>query len=77
MTDIQIGFIVVIVIALCEAIKYAGVKSRFIPIIAVILGLIGAYIYGGVNFLSSGAGLVLGLATTGGYRLLKTSILNK
>jgi len=77
MDSTQIGFLVVIVVGICEAIKYAGLDSRWIPLIAVILGLAGAFLYTGINFLSAGAGVILGLATTGGYAVVKTSILNK
>jgi hypothetical protein len=71
------GLIVVLVIAICEAIKYAGLKSRWIPLIAVGLGILGTVIFDGVSFLSTAAGVILGLATTGGYRLVKTSLFNK
>ncbi len=74
---LQIGALVTIIVGLCEALKYAIGDSRWIPLFSVILGLIGAYLLGGVNFLSTGAGVVLGLSTTGGYALVKTSILNK
>ncbi len=72
-----IGFIVVIVVAICEALKIAGIPSRFIPIFSVILSIAGAYFFGEVSFLATLAGVIIGLATTGGYRLIKTSILNK
>ncbi len=76
-STIQIGFLVAIITAVCEALKYAIGDSRWIPLISVGLGLIGAYFVGGVNFLSTGAGVVLGLSTTGLYGVVKTSILNK
>lgn len=74
---LQIGALVTIIVGLCEALKYAIGDSRWIPLFSVILGLIGAYFIGGVSFLSTGAGVILGLSTTGGYALVKTSILNK
>lgn len=82
MTEVQIaattvGALVVVIIAICEAVKIAGTPSRFIPLISVVLGIAGAWVFDNVNFLSTLAGVVLGLATTGGYRLVKTSILNK
>lgn len=73
----QVSAIVILVVAVCEAVKMAGVPSRLIPLLAVVLGLTGAFVFEGVSFLSSASGVVLGLATTGGYRLIKTSILNK
>jgi len=78
MTDLEVGSLVVIIVALCEGLKFAGIKSRFIPLIAAILGIVGAFVFAGrVGFLVAGAGVLIGLATTGGYRLVKTSILNK
>ena len=77
MTTLEIGYLVVIVIGLCEGLKYAGLQARLLPLVAAILGLVGALVFGGASFLSAGAGVVTGLATTGGYRLVKTSLLNK
>ncbi len=74
---VQIGAIVAIIAALCEALKYAIGDSRWIPLISVVLGIIGAFFLGGVNFVSTAAGVVLGLSTTGLYGVVKTSILNK
>jgi hypothetical protein len=77
-SDIEIGYIVVVVVGICEAVKYAGLKSRYIPLLAVVLGLVATYFFSSeVNWLSSFAGVMIGLATTGGYRVVKTSLLNK
>ncbi len=73
----QITAIVVIILAVSEGLKRAGVPSRYIPLISTITGLLAALPFGGVNFLSVASGVILGLATTGGYRVVKTSILNK
>ncbi len=73
----QIGAIVIIILAVSEGLKRAGVPSRYIPLISTITGLLAALPFGGVNFLSVASGVILGLATTGGYRVVKTSILNK
>lgn len=73
----QTSLIVLLVIGICEAIKIAGLNSRFIPLLSVVLGLAGVYFFDGINFLSTAAGVIMGLATTGGYRLVKTSLLNK
>lgn len=73
----QIAAIVIIIVAVCEGLKQAGVPSRYIPLISTLTGLVVALPFGGVNFLSVASGVILGLATTGGYRVVKTSILNK
>lgn len=73
----QIGLIVVIVGAICEALKYVGVHSRWMPLIAIVLGLAGAFVFDGINFLSTGAGVVIGLSTSGIYDVVKRTVLNK
>lgn len=72
-----IGAIVVVVISICESIKAIGVPSRYIPLISVILGILGSWTFDHINFLTTLTGVILGLATTGGYRLIKTTLLNK
>ena len=72
-----VGLIVIVIVGICEAVKYAGLKSRWIPLLSVLLGIVAVTIFDGASFLSSLAGVVLGLATTGGYRLVKTTALNK
>ena len=76
-TAASITAIVIIILAVCEASKRAGLPSRFAPLLAVIIGLVAALPFGGISFLSIASGVILGLATTGGYRVVKTSILNK
>ncbi len=72
-----IAMVVILVIAICEAVKTAGVNSRWIPLLSVILAIAGAYFFDGASFLSTVAGVIVGLSTTGGYRLIKTTLLNK
>lgn len=76
-TSSEIAAIVLIIVAVCEGLKQAGVPSRYIPLISVAVGLLAVLPFGGVSFLSMASGVILGLATTGGYRVVKTSILNK
>ena len=76
-TALQIAALVTVIVGLCEAIKYAIGNSRWIPLSAVVMGIIGAYFIDGVGFLSTAAGVILGLSTTGGYAVVKKSILNK
>ena len=61
------------ILVLCWAIKQAGLNTRFIPILAMILGIAGAMYLGGVNLLSTTSGVLMGLATTLGYREVKSS----
>ena len=77
MNSIQVGAIVLIVVAVCEALKYIGVHSRWMPLISIVLGLAGAFLFDGVNFLSTAAGVVVGLSTSGLYDVVKRTVLNK
>ncbi len=74
---LQIGSLVTIIVAFCEALKYAIGDSRWIPLVSVILGVVGAYFLGGFSFLSTASGVIIGLSTTGLYATVKTSVLNK
>jgi hypothetical protein len=71
MSNLQLGSLVVVIVGLCEALKQAGLKGKYVPVLAVVLGLIGSVYFSGTDFLSTAAGVVVGLATTGGYTLVK------
>jgi hypothetical protein len=73
----QVGLIIILVLAICQGIKYTGLSSRWMPLISVVLALAGSYLFDGVNFLSTAAGVILGLGTSGLYDVVKKSILNK
>lgn len=77
MEDKQLFSLIVIIVEICEVLKLAGVPSRFMPLLAVVLGIAGSLLFFQVNFLYATAGVIIGLSTTGGYALVKTSILNK
>ena len=69
---------VIIIIAICQALKEAGVSTRFIPIISIILGILGATFYGGVHgWLEIAAGVATGLTASGLFSAFKKTILNK
>lgn len=74
---VTIGALVTIIVGVCEGLKAAGVPSRFVPIISVLAGLgLAIFVFGG-GWIPAAAGIVIGLATTGGYRVVKTSVLNQ
>jgi hypothetical protein len=73
----QVGLIVILVIAICEAVKYAGLGKRWIPLLSVVLAIGGAFIFDGVNLLATSAGVIIGLGSSGLYDVVKRSILNK
>ena len=77
MNDLQLGLLVVVIIGLCQAIKYAGLNTRWIPLISLGLGLAGALYLGGVNWLSVFAGVVTALTASGLFSGFKKLVLNK
>lgn len=77
MNEVQIGLLVVVIIGLCQAIKYAGVNTRWIPLIAIILGLAGSIFLGGANWLTILAGLVSAFTASGIFSGFKKTVLNK
>lgn len=69
-----VGKIVGSVFVLAQAIKMAGIKGKFIPLIAIALGIGASFLFGGVAWSSLALGVVLGLGTTLGFREVKESI---
>jgi len=69
--------LVLIIVALCQAIKYAGVQSRWIPVISILLGLIGSIVLGGASWLEMATGIISGLTASGLYSGYKKTIINK
>lgn len=70
----EILYLVGIIVVVCEAIKRAGVRARFIPLISILLGIGGSLFFFGADFLSVASGVLTGLGTTLGYREIKDSI---
>jgi len=76
--NIVIGAIVVLIIALCQAVKMAGLPSRWIPLLAVFLGIAGAFAFGGgSNLLIIGSGVIVGLTSAGMFDIVKQTVLGK
>lgn len=77
MEDLQLVSLVAIIIALCEAIKRAGLSTRWIPLIAVVLGITGAVYFWGSSWMIAGAGIITSLVAQGLYSSFKKTVLNK
>jgi hypothetical protein len=73
----QIGVLVVVIIALCEAVKYAGLNTRWVPLLAIVLGLAGSLYIGGVNWLTLLAGLMSAFTASGIFSGFKRTVLNQ
>lgn len=78
MDNIQIGYIVVLVLGVTYAIKKAGINSRYLPLIALLLGVGTTYLFSGnVSFLATVSGVILGLSSSGLYDFGKKTVLGK
>jgi len=76
--DIQVGALVVLIIAICQAIKIAGLNTRYIPVIAIILGLAGSFYFSdSINWLTTVAGLITAFTASGIFSGFKATVLNK
>jgi len=71
---LETNVLVVIVAAITEAIKrFSALNSRFVPVLAIVVGVVVAYIQG----LDLLLGVVVGLTSSGLYDLTAKTLLNK
>lgn len=76
MEILNIGEVVAGILVVCQAVKIAGVKSKYIPLLAVLLGVGGAFLFGGIEWDSAFVGILLGLGTTLTFREIKTAFVS-
>ena len=66
--SLQFLALIPIIVGLVQAIKMAfSLKAQFIPLLAVLLGLLGAYFLGGFDTTSALQGIIAGLSSVGLY----------
>lgn len=77
----EVAALVGIILVVCQVVKYAGLKTRFIPLLALLLGVVGSFYFfefsqaGFLGVLSQVlTGLAIGLNTTLGFKLVKDSL---
>lgn len=70
----QLGEVVGAILVVCQAVKIAGVPKKYIPTLAILLGVGGAFLFGGVHWDSSVVGIILGLGTTLTFREVKAVV---
>ena len=73
----QASALVVVVLAVTEAIKRAGVSTRYVPLVAIVLGIVGSLYLDGISWLSTASGVVTGLTSSGLFSGFKKVVLNK
>lgn len=64
--------LVVVILAICQAVKIAGVQGKYIPIVAIILGIIGGVFI--LKDLSLVSAIVAGLASVGLWETGKNTV---
>lgn len=65
MTVTTISGLVLVIIAVCQAIKYAGLSTRFIPVLAILLGVAGSFYFSGADWFEAASGVIAGLTASG------------
>lgn len=73
---LNIGEVVGAILVICQAVKIAGLNTKFIPLLAILLGVLGAFIFGGVHWGGAVIGIILGLGTTLTFREIKTALVS-
>lgn len=73
-----VGGLVVAILVICQFAKTLRfVESRYIPVISIALGILGAYLVGGVTWAQTAGGVIMGLSASGLYSGFKAAILNR
>ena len=74
MESIEPGVIIAIILGLTEVIKKLGLKSRFAPAVAVVIGIIASCVTYGFSGQSAFLGVLLSLTAMGMFSGVKTSV---
>ena len=74
MNPVSISEVIGAILVLCEGVKALGVNAKYIPLLAMILGIGGAFLVGGTSVVNTLVGILLGLGTTLGYREVKATV---
>lgn len=78
MDQAVIGVIVLAIVAICQVLKtLTFISARYIPLIAIALGVGAAFGLGGVDWITTAAGIILGLSSSGLYSGVKTVVFNR
>lgn len=72
----QFIILVPVVLGLTQAVKVAGLDSRWAPLLAIIFGVCGAFLIAGVSGVAFIGGVVAGLTAAGLWSGTKTTIGN-
>ncbi len=70
----QFLLLIPVITALVSVFKRAGLASKYAPLLAVVLGILGALGLAGPTFLVALSGIVAGLSAVGLYSGTKTTI---
>ena len=69
---------VVAIIVLCQFAKTLNfISRRAVPVIALVLGVLVAYLVGGVDWVQTAAGIFLGLSAVGLYSGFRSTVQGK
>ena len=66
-------FLVPVIVGLTQVTKVSGLKSKWAPLLSIILGMLGAFVLAGVSGTTGLGGIVAGLAACGLWSGTKTT----
>jgi hypothetical protein len=68
------GLLVVIILAVCQASKLAGLNGRWIPLAAIVLGVVAGFVWQDLTLVES---VITGLGAVGLWEVSTKTLLNK
>jgi hypothetical protein len=67
----EITYVIAVVLGICEIAKIAGLSTKYVPILGLIVGIICSYIVPEVSLIS---GVISALSAMGLYSGIKTTV---
>lgn len=72
-----LGAVLMVIIGICQTMKVFGVPSRWIPLVALFLGVALSFLAGGASWAQLFSGVILGLSSAGLFSGFKATVLDK
>ena len=70
----QFAILVPVIVGLVQVVRKTGLKTRYLPLSAVLLGIVSISAIYGVSGLNAFSGIVVGLSAAGLYSGVKTTV---
>jgi len=70
----QFAILIPVIVGIVSVARKAGLSTRYAPVFALVLGAVGGYFYIAEDVMGVLVGITMGLAASGAYSGVKTSI---